>query len=252
MVEEVSIVVIPLKAPVVVTFKPEPAVKAKVVPASVNAPVEFPIVVAAVPVELIKVVPNIVVEPLMAFVPPDTPMVLVAPVPVPKVLVVELPVPTVELPEEVRVVKAPVLVIVVPIAVLLMPVEVVLKLPEVTIKLLALVLIDDSAPAVTLKAPAEVRARMPEVAVEIVRLPFVLVQPEAPPELIVTIPLVLPMLVGAVPEMLMLAVPTIVVVLVALPILVAAVPVTLMLVVPAIVVAPVIPVVPLVVKPPVP
>jgi hypothetical protein len=227
MVLEVAIVVIPLKAPAVVTFKPEPAVKAKVVPFSVKAPVAFPIVVAAVPVELSKVVPNIVVEPLIAFVPPDTPMVLVAPVPVPKVFVSEDSVPRVELPEEVRLVKAPVLLVVAPITVLLMPVAVVLKLPEATNKLFAPVLIDDSVPAVTLKAPAEVSARMPEVAVEMVRLPLVLVQPEDPPELMVTMPLVLPMLVGAVPEILMLAVPTIVV-------------------------APVIPVVPLIVNPPVP
>lgn len=102
-----AIVVIPLKAPAVVTFKPELAVKAKVVPASAKAPVALPIVVAAVPVELIKVVPKIVVEPLMAFVPPDTPMMLVADAPVPKVFVREAPVPMVEAPEEVKVVKEP-------------------------------------------------------------------------------------------------------------------------------------------------
>lgn len=107
MVLEVTMVLMPERAPPVVTFKPEPAVKAKVVPARASAPVEFPIVVAAVPVELIKVVPKIVVEPLIAFVPPETPIVLAADVPVPKVLVREAPVAIVEAPEEVRVVKEP-------------------------------------------------------------------------------------------------------------------------------------------------
>lgn len=101
-------VLIPLKAPAVVTFKPEPAVRAKVVPVKAKAPVEFPIVVAEVPVELIKVVPKMVVAPLMAFVPPEAPIVLAADVPVPNVLVRDAPVPIVELPEEVRVVKEPV------------------------------------------------------------------------------------------------------------------------------------------------
>ena len=100
-------VVIPLKAPAVETLSPEPAVKAKVVPARAKVPVEFPIVVAAEPVELIKVVPKIVVEPLIALVPPDTPIVLAAAVPVPKVLVKEAPVPIVEAPEEVKLVKEP-------------------------------------------------------------------------------------------------------------------------------------------------
>ena len=107
MVPEVAIVVIPDSAPAVVTLSPEPAVKAKVVPARAKVPVEFPIVVDAEPVELIKVVPKIVVEPLIALVPPDAPKVLMAPIPAPKVLVKEAPVPIVELPEEVRVVKEP-------------------------------------------------------------------------------------------------------------------------------------------------
>ena len=160
--------------------------------------------------------------------------------------------PRVKAPLALRLVKAPVFGVVAPMAVLLIPVAVVLKLPEVTIKLFTPVLTDDSAPAVTFKAPAEFRARMPEVAVEIVKLPPVLVQPEEPPELMVTIPLVLPILVGEVPEILMLAVPITVVVLVALPIFVAAVPAVLILAVPVIVVAPVMPVVPLIVNPPVP
>jgi len=78
-----------------------------VAPCKVKVPVPFPIVVAAVPVELIKVVPKTVVEPLMAFVPPTAPMVLAANVPVPKVFVSEAPVPMVELPEEVSVMKLP-------------------------------------------------------------------------------------------------------------------------------------------------
>lgn len=90
----------PVKAPPVVTFRPPDEV-------NWNVPVALPIVVAAVPVELIKVVPKIVVEPLMAFVPPETPKVLIAPVPVPKVLVKEAPVPMVEAPDEVKVVKLP-------------------------------------------------------------------------------------------------------------------------------------------------
>lgn len=61
-----------------------------------------------VSVLLIKVVPKIVVEPLIAFVPPATPIVLAAVVPVPKVLVKEVPVPIVEAPDEVKVVNAPV------------------------------------------------------------------------------------------------------------------------------------------------
>ena len=109
----------PDTAPRVVTFKPEPALKAKVRPFKAKAPLKFPIVVAEVPVELIKVVPKTVVAPLMALLPPAFPMVLLAVAPVPKVLVavapapkelVKLaPVPMVLLPLLVKVVKAPVL-----------------------------------------------------------------------------------------------------------------------------------------------
>ena len=110
----VSILATPVKAPPVVTFSPLPAVRAKVVPARAKVPVELPMVVAAVPVELIRVVPRMVVAPLMAFVPPEAPRVLMAFVPVPKVLVKETPVPTVVAPLEVRVVKAPVLAVPLP------------------------------------------------------------------------------------------------------------------------------------------
>lgn len=99
MVPDEMIPVAPVMAPAVDTFNPEDAI-ATVEP-------ELPIVVAAVPVELIKVVPRIVVAPLIAFVPPDAPKVLAALVPVPNVFVREAPVPIVELPEEESVVKAP-------------------------------------------------------------------------------------------------------------------------------------------------
>ena len=99
----------PETAPRVVTFKPLPAVKANVRPFKARAPEEFPIVVAEVPVELIKVVPKTVVAPLMALVPPEAPMVLMAEAPAPKELVKLAPVPMVLLPLLVKVVKAPVL-----------------------------------------------------------------------------------------------------------------------------------------------
>jgi hypothetical protein len=102
--------------------------------------VALPIVVAAVPVELIKVVPKTVVEPLMALVPPDTPIVLAADAPVPKVLVKEPPVAIVEAPVDDKEVKAPVPAVVAPMAVALIPVAVVLKVeapvPEVMVKAL--------------------------------------------------------------------------------------------------------------------
>ena len=99
----------PDTAPKVVTFKPEPALKAKVRPFKARAPEEFPIVVAAVPVEFIKVVPKTVVAPLMALLPVEFPKVLVAEVPVPNEFVKLAPVPIVLLPLLVKVVKAPVL-----------------------------------------------------------------------------------------------------------------------------------------------
>lgn len=103
----VSILATPVRAPPVVTLSPDPAVRENVVPASASAPVALPIVVAEVPVELMRVVPKIVVAPLMALVPPEAPMVLAADVPVPKVLVSEAPVAMVDAPVEVRVVKDP-------------------------------------------------------------------------------------------------------------------------------------------------
>jgi hypothetical protein len=87
-----------------------------VAPCRVRVPVELPIVVAAVPVEFTKAVPKMVVAPLIALVPPDTPMVLAANVPVPKVLVREEPVPSVVAPDDVNVVKAPVLAVPDPMA----------------------------------------------------------------------------------------------------------------------------------------
>lgn len=78
-----------------------------VAPCKVRVPVALPMVVEAVLVELIKVVPKIVVEPLIALVPPATPIVLAAVAPVPKVFVREAPVPKVVAPDEVKVVYVP-------------------------------------------------------------------------------------------------------------------------------------------------
>ena len=111
-----------------------------VAPWRVKAPVPLPMVVAAVPVELIKVVPMMVVAPLIALVPPETPIVLAADVPVPKVLVKEDPVAIVEAPVDDKEVKAPEAAVVAPIWVALIPVPVVLKVevpvPEVMVKAL--------------------------------------------------------------------------------------------------------------------
>jgi hypothetical protein len=108
----------PETAPKVVTFKPETSVKANVRPFKAKAAPEFPMVVAAVPVVLIKVVPKTVVAPLMALLPVEFPMVLIeeepppmvllSEEPDPKVLVKDAPVPRVLFPLLVKVVKAPV------------------------------------------------------------------------------------------------------------------------------------------------
>src|ERR1035437_8347312 len=82
----------PLTAPRVVTFNPEFAAKANVRPFKAKAPLAFPMVVAAVPVELIKVVPKTVVAPFKDTAPVEFPIVLLAEVPVPKVLVAVAPV----------------------------------------------------------------------------------------------------------------------------------------------------------------
>jgi len=79
----------------------------EVAPIVIVPPAVLPMVVLAVPLELIKVVPKIVVEPLMALVPVELPMVLAAAEPVPKVLVKLAPVAKVVLPEEVSVVNDP-------------------------------------------------------------------------------------------------------------------------------------------------
>ena len=97
----------------------------------------------------------------------------------PIVLADEAAVPNVVLPDEVRVVNAPVKGVVAPIAVLLIPVAVVLKCPEVIVKSFAPVLIDE--------AESPERANNPEVPVRLT-IPVVLVNPLA--EVIVPVPVV--------------------------------------------------------------
>lgn len=174
----VSIEATPVKAPPVVTFNPEPAVKAKVVPARAKVPVEFPIVVDADPVELIKVVPKTVVEPLIALVPPETPKVLAAEVPVPKELVKEGPVPIVEFPEEVRVVKDPA------------PPEIP---PEPVIVPSQL-----KAPAVVMVQPVE--PKPPAKLMLPVEVPAMLTAPEVPASRVILVPAVEAEIAGLAPE----------------------------------------------------
>jgi hypothetical protein len=77
-------------------------------PFKAKAPELFPIVVADVPVELIKVVPLPPEFPMVLLAVAPVPKVLVAVAPAPKELVREAPVPMVLLPLLVKVVKAPV------------------------------------------------------------------------------------------------------------------------------------------------
>ena len=65
----------------------------------------------------------------------------------------------------------------------------------------------EAAAAERFSAPAEVKANVPDVTVERVRLPEVLVQPDTPPEAKVNAPVELPMLVTAVPVVLIFPIP---------------------------------------------
>ncbi len=150
----------------------------------VNAPVCENVLSSDVAPRSVKV-PGVVVEPIVLMEDAPPPIVFVLDAPEPKVLVKEAPVPIVELPEEVRVVKAPVDVAVAPIAVELMPVAVVLKFDEVIVRAVAPVLIDEAVNPES--------ARAPEVAV-MFNAPVVRVNPldavSSPAEVIVPVEVV--------------------------------------------------------------
>jgi len=169
---------LPVEVPAMLTCPVVPASKARLVPAPVEtapAPTK-PRAVAETEMVSMEATPVrapavLALRPPLEIsckVPVALPMV-VLPVPVVAILTAETPaVPRLVMPEEVRVVKAPVLAMVAPTAVLLMPVVVVLKLLAVIKRLLA--------PAEREDSDKPDKARAPEVAVRF-KAPVVKVKP---------------------------------------------------------------------------